>query len=94
VLLPVIEWHRHLTIPKFLRGDAALAYPALYRLLEKEGYQYAIGIKSNAVLQREIWHLLKRSVGRLSQKPKVFYHSFQYPVESWKRSRRVVAKVE
>ena len=29
VLLPVIERHRHLSIPKFFRGDAAFANPAL-----------------------------------------------------------------
>lgn len=94
VLLPVIERYRHLTIPKFFRGDAAFANPALYRLLEKEGYRYTIRIKANAVLEREIEHLLKRPVGRPSRKPKVFYHSFQYQAKSWKRPRRVVAKVE
>jgi len=94
VLLPVIERYRHLTIPKFFRGDAAFANPALYRLLEKEGYHYAIRIKANAVLEREIEHLLKRPVGRPAYKPKVFYHSFHYQVKSWQRSRRVVAKVE
>ena len=31
VLLPVIERYRHLDIPKFFRGDAAFANPALYR---------------------------------------------------------------
>ena len=94
VLLPVIQRYRHLSIPKFFRGDAAYANPALYRLLEKEGYGYAIRIKSNAVLEREIEHLLTRPAGRPSHKPKVFYHSFQYQAKSWKQSRRVVAKVE
>ena len=36
VLLPVIERYRHLDTPKFFRGDAAFANPALYRLLAKE----------------------------------------------------------
>ena len=94
VLLPVIERYRHLSIPRFFRGDAAFANPALYRLLEKERYLYAIRIKANAVLEREIEHLLTRPVGRPSRKPKVFYHSFQYQAKSWQRSRRVVAKVE
>jgi len=58
VLLPVIQRYRHLDIPKFFRGDAAFANPALYRLLEKEGYRYAIRLKANAVLEREIKHLL------------------------------------
>ena len=94
VLLRVVERYRGYDIAKFFRGDAAFAIPALYRVLEKEGYQYAIRIKSNAVLEREIEHLLTRPVGRPSHKPKVFYHSFQYQAKSWQRSRRVVAKVE
>ena len=94
VLLPVIERYRHLDIPKFFRGDAAFANPALYRVLEKEGYRYAIRLKANAVLEREIEHLLTRPVGRPSHKPKVFYHSFQYQAKSWRHSRRVVSKVE
>ena len=94
VLQPVIERYRHLSIPKFFRGDAAFANPALYRLLEKEGYHYAIRIKANAVLERESEHLLTRPVGRPSRRPKVFYHSFQYQAKSWHQPRRVVAKVE
>jgi hypothetical protein len=94
VLLPVIERYRHLSIPKFFRGDAAFADPALYRLLEKEGYRYAIRLKANAVLEREIEHLLVRPVGRPSYQPKVFFHSFQYQAKSWQQSRRVVAKIE
>ena len=94
VLLPVIERYRHLDIPKFFRGDAAFANPALYRMLEEEGYRYVIRLKANAVLEREIEHLLTRPVGRPSYKPKVFYHSFQYQAKSWQRARRVVAKIE
>ena len=66
-------------------GDVAFANPALYRLLEKEGYHYTIRIKANAVLEREIDHLLTRPVGRPSRKPKVFYHSFQYQAASWRQ---------
>ena len=94
VLLPVIERYRHLDIPKFFRGDAAFANPALYRVLEKEGYRYAIRLKANAVLERKIEHLLTRPVGRPSHKPKAFYHSFHYQAKSWHQPRRVVAKVE
>ena len=94
VLLPVIQRYRGYDIPKFFRGDAAFANPALYRLLEKEDYGYTIRIKSNAVLEREVEHLLTRPVGRPSHKPKVFYHSFRYQAKSWQRARRVVAKIE
>jgi hypothetical protein len=94
VLMPVIERYRHHVIPRFFRGDAAFAIPELYALLEKEGFKYAIRLKANAVLQDKIVHLLTRPVGRPSQRPKVFYHSFAYQAASWDLPRRVVAKVE
>ena len=94
VLLPVIERYRHLNIPKFFRGDAAFAIPELYGFLEAEQFSYAIRLKANAVLEREIEHLLTRPVGRPSHRPKVFFHSFQYQAKSWQQARRVVAKVE
>src|SRR5918994_7184767 len=94
VLLPVIARYRDLKIPKFFRGDAAFAAPKLFRLLEAECYWYAIRLKANAVLERQIAHLLKRPVGRPSKKPKVFYYAFRYRAKSWDRARRVVAKVE
>ena len=94
VLLPVIARYRDLKVPKFFRGDAAFASPKLLKLLESEGYRYAIRLKANAVLERNIAHLLKRPVGRPSKKPKAIYHSFRYQAKSWDRSRRVVAKIE
>jgi hypothetical protein len=93
VLLPVIARYRDLDIPKFFRGDAAFAGPKLLRLLEREGFRYAIRIKSNAVLERTIAPLLQRPLGRPSRKPKVFYHSFRIrrsrgsvPAGWWPRS--------
>jgi len=94
VLFPVIERYRQYDIPKFFRGDAAFAIPELYAFLEAEQFSYTIRLKSNAVLEREIAHLLTRPVGRPSHKPKVFYHSFRYQAGSWDQPRRVVAKVE
>ena len=94
VLLPVIDRYRHLSIPKFFRGDAAFAIPELYGFLEAEKFWYAIRLKANAVLEREIEHLLTRPVGRPPHQPQVFYHSFQYQAKSWEQLRRVVAKVE
>jgi hypothetical protein len=94
VLLPVLARYRDLKIPKFFRGDAAFAAPRLFRLLEQESYWYAIRLKTDAVLERQIAHLMKRPVGRPPMKPKVFYHSFRYQAKSWDRARRVVAKLE
>src|SRR5262249_50555497 len=70
VLLPVIERYRGRDIPKYFRGDSAFALPKLLRLLEKEGFRYAIRLKANPVLERKIAPLLKRPVGRPSHKPK------------------------
>jgi hypothetical protein len=94
LLLPVIERYRDRDIPKYFRGDAAFALPKLLRLLEWEGFRYAIRLKANPVLQRKIAPLLKRPVGRPPRKPKVFYASFRYQAKSWECARRVVAKVE
>src|SRR5262245_55826913 len=94
VLIPVIARYRDLKVPRFFRGDAAFATPKLMKLLEAEGFRYAIRLKANAVLERNIAHLLKRPVGRPPKKPKVIYHSFRYQAKSWDRTRRVVAKVE
>ena len=37
---------------------------------------------------------MTRPVGRPSKKPKVCFHAFSYRAASWKKPRRVVAKVE
>nr|MBP8304150.1 IS1380 family transposase [Phycisphaerae bacterium] len=94
VLEPVIARYRNLGIPKYFRGDAAFALPELYALLEGETYGYAIRLKSNAVLERQIEHLLTRPVGRPPKQPQRVYHSSVYRAESWDRARRVVAKIE
>ncbi len=94
VLLPVIARYRELDLPKYFRGDAAFDSPKLMTVLEAEGYWYAIRLKANAVLERQIAHMPKRLVGRPPKKPKVFYHSFRHQSKSWDRSRRVVAKIE
>ena len=94
VLLPVIERYRDRDIPKYFRGDSAFALPRLLRLLEREGFRYAIRLKANPVLERKVAHLLKRPMGRPSHKPKKFYASFRYRAGSWDQDRRVVAKVE
>lgn len=94
VLEPIIERYKDKDIIHYFRGDAAFADPGIYRLLEAEKYYYAIRLKGNNILYDHIRHLLTRPVGRPPKKPVVQYHSFQYQAASWKKSRRVVAKVE
>jgi hypothetical protein len=93
VLMPVIDRYRGRDIPKFFRGDSAFALPKLFALLEREGFRYAIRLKSNAVLERKIARWMTRPVGRPSHKPKVFYHNVRYRAGSWDRARRVVVKI-
>jgi len=94
VLEPVVARYRTMTIKKFFRGDSAFAIPDLYMFLEAERYSYAIRLKSNDLLQREIEYMLKRPMGRPPKKPIVWYHDFAYQASSWDKPRRVVAKVE
>jgi Transposase DDE domain group 1 len=76
------------------RADAAFAKPELYEALEERDVKYAIRLPANDNLQRNIPELLTRPVGRPSHTPVVRFKSFLYQASSWKRLRRVVAKVE
>lgn len=76
------------------RADAAFAIPALFVLLEAEGWDYAVCIKGNAKLHERIDWLTKRAPGRLPNHVVREYASFHCRAKSWSKPRRVVAKVE
>ena len=94
LLLPEIERQQKLDQEVVFRADAAFAKPEIYEALEERGVKYAIRIPANDSLERDISELLMRPVGRPSHKPIVWYKGFLYQAASWKRARRVVAKVE
>jgi hypothetical protein len=94
LLLPEIERQKKLDQEVVFRADAAFAKPEIYEALEERGVKYAIRIPANDSLERDISELLMRPVGRPSHKPVVWYKGFLYQAASWKRARRVVAKVE
>jgi hypothetical protein len=94
VLDPVVARYRGQDLRRLLRGDAAFALPEVYEYLEAEGFQYAIRLPANQVLQAQIAPLLTRPVGRPPHDVRRFYASFRYRAQSWSRPRRVVAKVE
>lgn len=94
VLEPVVARYRDLDIRKYFRGDAAFALRELYSFLEDETYGYAIRLKSNAVLERQVEAFLTRPVVRPPKKPVVRYRDFLYQAGSWDQARRVVAKIE
>jgi hypothetical protein len=94
VLEPVIVRYRGIMKRLYFRGDAAFAKPEMYEFLEAEGIGYTIRLPANTVLQNRIGHLLKRPIGRPPHEVCRFYASFSYQTQSWKKPRRVVAKVE
>ena len=94
VLEPVVARYRGRKLSRSLRADAAFARPEIYEFLEAEEFRYAIRLPANQKLQEAINYLLTRPVGRPPLKPQVFHASFRYRAKSWKKPRRVVAKVE
>ena len=94
VLEPVITRYRGSVKHLYFRGDAAFANPEIYEFLEAERIGYTIRLPSNSVLQNRIGYLLKRPVGRPPHAVRRYFASFRYQAQSWKKPRRVVAKVE
>jgi len=90
----VVIRYRGIVKRLYFRGDAAFANPEMYEFLEAEGIGYTIRLPANTVLQNRIGHLLKRPVGRPPHEVRRYFASFSYQAQSWKKSRRVVAKVE
>jgi hypothetical protein len=93
-LLPEVERQQQQGKEVVFRADAAFAKPQIYEALEESDVKYAIRLPANDSLEQNIAELLTRPVGRPSYKPLVWYKSFLYQAASWKRARRVVAKVE
>jgi hypothetical protein len=94
VLEPVVVRYLIAAVRLLFRADAAFAKPEIYEYLETRQIGYAIRLRSNQVLQREIAHLMVRPTQWPAQGPVVSYHDFIYQAQSWDVSRRVVAKVE
>jgi hypothetical protein len=92
LLLREIERHQKADKEVVFRADAAFAKPEIYEALEGRGVRYAIRNPANDSLERDIAELLTRPAGRPSHKPVVW--SCLYQAASWKKARRVVAKVE
>jgi hypothetical protein len=94
LLLPEIARQPRLGKEVVFRADVAFAKPELYEALEARNVKYAIRLPANDILERNIWELLTRPVGRPRYKPVVRFKSFLYQAASWQTARRVVAKVE
>ncbi len=98
VLKPVLSRYSAEARPSItrrrFRADAAFAIPALFDVLEADGWDYAIRIKGNPKLYDQIGWLMKRRPGRPPHHVVREYTSFHYRAKSWSKPRRVVAKVE
>ncbi len=94
LLEPVVTRYRGRAVRRYFRADAAFAAPEVYEYLEAEGFFFAIRLPGNQVLQRRISHLLTRPVGWPPRHVRRHFYSFDYQVQSWNRTRRVVAKIE
>jgi len=94
VLEPVVARYRGFVKRLYFRGDAAFANPEIYEFLEAESMGYAIRLPANRVVQDRIGYLLQRPVGRPPHEVRRYFASFSYQAQSWKKARRVVAKVE
>jgi len=79
------------------RADAGFALPEIYDWCEEQRVAYAIGLPSNAVLQRlsQKWRERARKAAANSPtKSARLFGSFWYQAKGWKRKRRVVVKAE
>jgi hypothetical protein len=98
VLKPVLARYAEKARPSIMRrrfrADAAFAIPAVFDLLEAEGWDYAIRIKGNPKLHEQVTFLTRRPPGRPPKGVVRRYTSFHYRARSWAKPRRIVAKVE
>ena len=76
------------------RGRPAFTKPEICEAPEERGVKYVIRLPANDCLERDIAELLTRPVGRPSHRPVFRHKSFLCQAESWKKARRVVARVE
>jgi hypothetical protein len=93
-LEPVLRHYVGKGISVKVRGDAAFAIPGLYELCEELGIDYAVRIKENKKLAEKLEEYTRRPVGRPGKDPVIKYVSFRYRAGTWKKERRIVAKIE
>ena len=93
VLEPVIARYRERDLRRYFRGDAAFAKPELYELLEAEGYQYAIRLPANRILQEQDRPPAQAAGWPPAEQGRRYYASFSYQAQagrcraaSWPRS--------
>lgn len=84
-------------ILKIIRGDSGFAIPGLYELAEDENLLYAIRLKSNSRLRKNINYFSNELLDECKDNLidyRCIYREFYYKAEKWNKSRRVVVKIE
>jgi hypothetical protein len=79
-----------------IRGDAGFGLPKMYEICEENTLTYTFGFSTNPRLKKLTEDLMDRAVeqyGQFKQKQRLF-DSFDYQCDSWKQSRRIIAKAE
>lgn len=92
------RWPR---MPLMLRADSHHTKPEVLEWLELKGLDFALGYAPNAVLERECMErisearkLFQTRVAAGDTQPEVRrFHSLSYQAGSWKRARRIVARI-
>jgi len=84
-------------IKLFIRGDSGFALPELYESCEGHCTDYVIRLKANSALYKLSKTLDEELATKCSSNMhdyQVIYGEFMYKAKSWKKSRRVIVKVE
>ena len=79
-----------------LRGDSAFCRHRMLDWCERHDVGYLVGLARNSVLEREVTEhceAAERSFEATGTKCRVFA-DFPYPARTWRRQRRVIARVE
>ena len=95
-LLARVRGHFGPRHPVALRADGEFAKPDLLAYAERQGLRYAIGFARTAKLLERVQPLCERAEARWVRRgTRVrLYTSLMYQTQSWRRPRRVVAKIE
>lgn len=78
------------------RGDSAFARKHIFHWCENNDVEYIVGIGANKVLQSEVEERENALVSKQkeSEDDQKEYISFYYKAASWKKERRIIAKLE
>jgi len=78
------------------RGDSGFCRHRMLDWCERNGVRYIVGLARNAVLEREVQvacEVARDGFEKTGVKNRLF-HEFQYAARSWRRTRRVIARIE